>query len=467
MIYTFTMSGDYKKPETIYAIISAVNEVLSVSNEPQQLLEMVLDTLLEVLRIDCCWVQLLDSERHQLSLAAYRGFTPDMEREIGSLDLGWNFSNQVAGVGHKIVIPDLSRDRNHNLISFRKGAIRWLVAVPVRTYRVQGIMGIASRSRKLFNKEIADLLMVIASLFGVAIDKANLFQRTVNNGTKPDNNHLPIAATNNKNNTQRELVTELEQVAKQWISATSQAGEAAEQISKLSLPANADSPTPEKPAPTIARKTKDTSKIRVFIIDRDLLFLQGLALYLSQTGDIEVTGRSNGFTEEVAPLFADQVPDILLIDINLPSFEGLDLARRVNRYKPGLSIIMLTPYQDDNQVFETLKAGASGYISKNTTGDKIAHSIRRVYKGERIIHDFLLRPGIAHRVLEHFQNIAKDNHAEPISLQERIVLEYLAQGYSSKQLGQLLGTSDAEIVSHADSSITKLVNQGDAIDTLS
>ena len=432
----------------------------------EQLLEMVLDTLLEVLKIDCCWVQLLDSERHQLSLAAYRGFTPDMERETGSLDLGWSFSNQVAGVGQKIVIPDLYRDREHSLLSFRKGGIRWLVAVPVRTYRVQGIMGIASRSRKLFNREIADLLMVIASLFGVAIDKANLFQRTINNETKPGNNHhQPIASNHDNNNTHQELVTELEQVAQQWISATGQAGEAAEQIAKLSLPSQADPPAPQKHNPGITEKAQKTDKIRVSIIDRDLLFLRGLTLYLSQTGDIEVMGKSNGFPGEVASLFINQVPDILVIDIDLPSFNGLNLARRVIQYKPGLSIIMLTPYQNDNQIFEALKAGIVGYINKNATGDRIAQSIRRVFKGERIIHGFLLRPGIAQRVLEHFQNIAKENHAEPISPQERVVLEYMAQGYSSTQLSQLLGISDTEIISHADSSIAKLLNQGSSIDT--
>jgi len=112
------MDSDYRKAEKVLPILSMVNEVLSMSNERQQLLDMVLDTLLEVLKIDCCWLQLFRLDSRDLWLAAYRGFTPDMEREIGSTDVGQSFGNQVAGLEYKIIIPDLSHDKEYGLLSF-------------------------------------------------------------------------------------------------------------------------------------------------------------------------------------------------------------------------------------------------------------------------------------------------------------------------------------------------------------
>jgi hypothetical protein len=162
-----------------FSIISAVNEALALSNERQQLLEMVLDTLLEVLEVDCCWVQLLDLGSHELQLVAHRGFTPDMEREIGSPGLGLDFTNQISGLGYKIIIPDLSHDKDHVLTSFINAELRSLVAVPLRTYHTQGVIGIASKGKQWFNAEAAELLMVIASMVGTALDKADLYQRAL------------------------------------------------------------------------------------------------------------------------------------------------------------------------------------------------------------------------------------------------------------------------------------------------
>lgn len=90
------------------------------------------------------------------------------------MDLDHDFSEQIIGLGHKVVIPDLNNDGLYGLSSFRNAGFRWLVAVPLMTYRVHGILGIASRNRKTFQKETAELIMVIAGLIGNALSKANL-----------------------------------------------------------------------------------------------------------------------------------------------------------------------------------------------------------------------------------------------------------------------------------------------------
>jgi signal transduction protein with GAF and PtsI domain len=152
--------------------------VLSLSNEPQRLLNMTLDTLTQVLGIECCWIQTFNARKRSLHLAAERGFTSEMRREIAALDIGHNFGRQIVGLGNGIIIPDLSRDGRYGLKSFRATGYKWLVASPLMTYRVHGVLGIASRYKKRLRKETADLAMVIAGLIGTALNKADLYQES-------------------------------------------------------------------------------------------------------------------------------------------------------------------------------------------------------------------------------------------------------------------------------------------------
>ena len=141
---------------------------------------MVLDTLSQVLKIECCWIQTINDRKHkQLLLAAERGFSDKMRLEVSSMDTSHGFSNQIIGLGHNIVIPDLYNDGVYGLSSFRTAGYRWLVAAPLMTYRVHGVLGIASRDKKLLHKETADLVMVIAGLIGTALNKTYLFQKSV------------------------------------------------------------------------------------------------------------------------------------------------------------------------------------------------------------------------------------------------------------------------------------------------
>lgn len=147
--------------------------MLALSNEPQQLIEMILDRLSQLLGLDCCWVQLLDSRNHDLRLVACRGFTPEMVQAEALVDSARSLSGRVA-MGSKVVIANLSRDGRHGLSSFREAGLRSLVAVPIRTYRIHGVIGAGSRARKHFSADVAELLVVIASLVGAALNRADL-----------------------------------------------------------------------------------------------------------------------------------------------------------------------------------------------------------------------------------------------------------------------------------------------------
>jgi transcriptional regulator with GAF, ATPase, and Fis domain len=179
----FAMSDGYRNADKLLSIISEVNDVLSLSNQPQNLLDMVLDTLLKLLKVDCCWVQLYQSENHILQIAACRGFTQDMKQEIDSMDFEHSLSHQVAALGYEISISDLSRDGKYRLSSFSKAGFYSVVAVPLMTYRVEGVMGIAS-SGKRFPTGISKLLAVIAGLVSTALGKVYFYQREPAGGKK-------------------------------------------------------------------------------------------------------------------------------------------------------------------------------------------------------------------------------------------------------------------------------------------
>jgi len=139
----------------------------------------MLDTLSVIFKADCCWVQLADTGGDRLPLAASLGFTEYMKREMNLLDRNHRFSHEVIGMGRKVVIPRLNRDGKYNIPIFRKSGFRSLLAVPIMTYRIHGILGMAFRSRMKFNEDFIQLLGVIASLIGMSLHKSMLNERVL------------------------------------------------------------------------------------------------------------------------------------------------------------------------------------------------------------------------------------------------------------------------------------------------
>jgi transcriptional regulator with GAF, ATPase, and Fis domain len=122
---------------------------------------------------------LVNGSSDKLPLVASRGFTPDIQREIASLNKGHRFSQEIVGFGHKIIIPDLSHDNNQDLSIFEKAGFCSLVAVPVMTYRIYGVLGVAYRVRKKIDDDFPDLIAVIANLIGMAFNKFRLNEQPI------------------------------------------------------------------------------------------------------------------------------------------------------------------------------------------------------------------------------------------------------------------------------------------------
>ncbi|MGD1118471.1 MAG: GAF domain-containing protein [Dehalococcoidales bacterium] len=159
----------------IFAIIREINEALSLTNEPEKLVNAALDALSQTLKVECCWIQTVSEGKNQpLTLAAERGFSAEMKSEIAAMGPNHGFSGRIVGMGQKIVIPDFSRDGVYGLDSFKKAGYRWLVAVPLLTYRVYGILGTASRNRRILRRETAELEMVVAGMIASALSKVHL-----------------------------------------------------------------------------------------------------------------------------------------------------------------------------------------------------------------------------------------------------------------------------------------------------
>lgn len=177
VIHSF--QGAAIKNRDILAIINEVSETLALTSKSRQLLESTLDALSGIFHSDCCWVQLVNADNDRLPLVATLGFTPDMKRELNLLERNHRFSREIIGYGHKIVIPSLNRDGKYKIPVFKKSGFRSLLAVPIMTYRIHGILGIAYRTRTRFAEDFIQLFGVIANLIGMSLLKSNLNKQLI------------------------------------------------------------------------------------------------------------------------------------------------------------------------------------------------------------------------------------------------------------------------------------------------
>lgn len=126
--------------------------------------------------IDCSWIQLANSVSKELFLASCRNFTPKMHREMARMDLDHYCGKEVVGLGNRIIIPNLSRDGSYGMAMFERAGFRSLIVVPIKTYKVLGILGAAYRERTKFSKDYSQLFTVIANLVGMALNKNTIIE---------------------------------------------------------------------------------------------------------------------------------------------------------------------------------------------------------------------------------------------------------------------------------------------------
>jgi DNA-binding NarL/FixJ family response regulator len=145
-------------------------------------------------------------------------------------------------------------------------------------------------------------------------------------------------------------------------------------------------------------------------------------------------------------------PDVVLMDINLPGMDGVECVRRLKAVMPKVHVIMLTVYEDGNRLFNSLIAGASGYILKRSPPAKLLAAIQEVYEGGAP-----MTPEIARRLVQHFRQISEPQSGLPkLTPRERDILNQLAQGYRYKEIVENLGVSIGTLHSYISRIYEKL-----------
>ena len=197
--------------------------------------------------------------------------------------------------------------------------------------------------------------------------------------------------------------------------------------------------------------------IRIVIIEDDQIIREGYALLIGQSEGYQVVNSYVSF-DEAAKSIADDSPDVVLLDIELPGTNGIQAIPKLKRLLPHAYILILTVYESEKTIFEALANGASGYLTKNTPATKIVESIREVKEGGGP-----MSVNIARMVIKSFQR----NQESPLSRRETQILEQIADGKSRSQIARDLFIDLETVRSHIKNIYLKLdVNsRADAIKT--
>ena len=192
---------------------------------------------------------------------------------------------------------------------------------------------------------------------------------------------------------------------------------------------------------------------RILIADDHALFRYGLRAMLSSVPEFEVVGEA-ATGEEAAARTAELRPDVVLMDIQMPVVNGIEATRRIVEGNPGVGVIVLTMFEDDDRVFAAMRAGARGYVLKGADGDEVLRVIRAVTSGEAHFG-----PEIAKRLMGFFSATRSTAPLEAfpeLTAREREVLELIAQGRSNAEITRRLFLSPKTVRNHISNIFTKL-----------
>ena len=202
----------------------------------------------------------------------------------------------------------------------------------------------------------------------------------------------------------------------------------------------------------VSNGTEDT--IRVAIVDDQRLFTRGLRGLVEMLPGVEVVGVAYDGEEGVA-LCREQEPDVVLMDISMPKMDGISATREIKDLLPQTAVIILTGHEEDEHVFEGIKAGAQGYLLKDSDPEDLSRAIRTVYAGNTII-----APDLAQKMLRTFEGGRSRGGSRlappPLTERELEIIKALARGMSDRQIAHSLGISEKTVRNHTSNIYRKL-----------
>ncbi len=189
--------------------------------------------------------------------------------------------------------------------------------------------------------------------------------------------------------------------------------------------------------------------IRVLIADDHLVVREGLRTILEVAGDIELVGEATDGAEAVR-LAGELTPDVVLMDLRMPNVDGIEAITQIKARYPDLEVVILTTYDDDQDIVQGLRAGARGYLLKDSGRQALFDAIRAAARGES-----LLPSAVIEKVVAHLSE-PRPAKTEALSEREQEVLTFLAQGAANKEIAHRLHITERTVKAHVTSIFNKL-----------
>ena len=202
-------------------------------------------------------------------------------------------------------------------------------------------------------------------------------------------------------------------------------------------------------------------KTRILLVDNHALFRVGMRNILEREPDFLIVGEASD-SRSAIDMAVQLSPDIILMDLNLPSPGGIETTQRIKRELQPAGIIVLAVNEDEEALFDAIKAGAAAFILKEVGPDDLVTIIRRVFAGEYLINvKVFAKPAVASRVLKEFRELAVYGQEAapifaPLSPREVEILDNIAQGMTNKQVAYALSISEQTVKNHMSSILRKL-----------
>jgi DNA-binding NarL/FixJ family response regulator len=191
--------------------------------------------------------------------------------------------------------------------------------------------------------------------------------------------------------------------------------------------------------------------IRVLLVDDHTLVREGIRLCLEAVGDIQVVGEAEDGRQAVSRA-RELRPDVVVMDISLPGQSGIDATAEIKRELPGVQVVGLSMYDNEEYVTRLLKAGAAGYVLKRSAATDLVAAVRAAHAGEAFLY-----PSIARRVIDDYlRRLDREPVGAGLTAREREILGYIVDGRSNREIAELLTLSVKTVENHRTNVMAKL-----------